>query len=374
MNVNESLFEQLIEGENILVMERGASGRFKIIGRPPAWAAQLDGGKVRSGEEIDPAAVFVFLVHFLEEAAAVWQTAGEASLMSPLWTEHLAGGDELTFTALARSLRGRTFLLVRTLGVDFEERCKVLQKARELALDHERLLKETSKKETLLHCLVHDVVGPLTTVSSCFSLLETQEGLTGEGRALLELGRSETHRQHVMLREMLDLFSAEVTALEKFARDAASAPDVLECAHSVAQRLRYSFQVKGVAFNFSVPAAGNGFWKVVGQPGKLERVLYNLIDNGLRHTPPGSAVTLRLKDEAHSVRVAIEDQGEGLDASTASQLFKPFQQGRRAIGKAGLGLYFCRTMIERWGGEIGGETAPQGGASFWFRLAKPEPA
>nr|MDJ0773505.1 ATP-binding protein [Mastigocoleus sp. MO_167.B18] len=51
-------------------------------------------------------------------------------------------------------------------------------------------------------------------------------------------------------------------------------------------------------------------------------------------------------------------------------LFKKFYQGKDKSGKSGLGLYFCRITIERWGGKIGYSPRPQGGSCFWFRLPK----
>ncbi len=82
-------------------------------------------------------------------------------------------------------------------------------------------------------------------------------------------------------------------------------------------------------------------------------------------------MTLRLEDEERSVRVSVVDQGPGVEEEMSSRLFGRFQQGDRSKGKVGLGLFFCRTMIQHWSGEIGHEPDPRGGACFWFRLSKP---
>ena len=114
-------------------------------------------------------------------------------------------------------------------------------------------------------------------------------------------------------------------------------------------------------------------WRVTGHAEKLERVLYNLLENAVRHTPVGSTVTIRLVDEEGSIRVAVEDQGSGLEPGLADKLFERFRQGERSPGKAGLGLFFCRIMVKRWGGEIGCQPLSSGGAQFWFQLPKPKP-
>lgn len=369
--MNEALFEQLIEGERILVLERLAEDRFLILGTPPGWTALLLDAEIRPGHHLDPAKVFVFLEHFLKGANVVWESPVPGSLTSELWTEELTTGEELTFTATARRVGGRAILLVRALGVDFEERRRVLRKARELALAHERLLKETSQKETLLHCLVHDVAGPLATVTNCFQLLEAEAGLGETGRGMVRLGASAAHRQHAMMKEMLDLFAAELDTLVRFSTDAATAPEVLDCAHAVLRSLRHNFESKGVWFELALTPPENLVWKVVGQREKLERVLYNLLENALRHTPPGSTITLRLADEGPAIRVSVTDEGRGLDPAVAGQLAERFPKNQPSEGKAGLGLFFCRTMIHHWGGQLGQEPDLKGGACLWFRLPKP---
>jgi hypothetical protein len=47
-----------------------------------------------------------------------------------------------------------------------------------------------------------------------------------------------------------------------------------------------------------------------------------------------------------------------------------FSQGKDKSGKAGLGLYFCKITLERWGGSIGYLPRPEGGSRFWFRLPR----
>jgi CheY-like chemotaxis protein/HPt (histidine-containing phosphotransfer) domain-containing protein len=69
----------------------------------------------------------------------------------------------------------------------------------------------------------------------------------------------------------------------------------------------------------------------------------------------------------------VDDQGPGLPKDQQdSQLFALFSKGKSNAGKAGLGLYFCKITVERWGGAIGAETRAPGGSRFWFRLPRAE--
>lgn len=372
--MNEALFQDVVAGEGILVLERAAPERFVVSGAPPPWASLLLGGPLEQGQWVDPTEAFVFLEHFLRDAEAVWEAGDGRSLTSEPWTETLMNREEVAFSATARRVGERALLLVRGLGVDFEERCKVLRKARELALAHERLLKEISEKETLLHCLVHDVAGPTTTVANCLRMLEAETGLSEGARAMLKLAGSSAHRQQATLREMLDSFAAELTSLQQFSRDSSSAPEVLDCAHSVLRSLRYSFEIKGVSFELLLSPPTNPAWKVVGHREKLERVLFNLLNQALLQAPPGSVVTLRLEDEGTAIRISVVDQGPAhLPGGPGRWSAAAQAPEQHALGRSGLGLIFCRTMIRQWSGEIGHEVVPRGGNCLWFRLAKPVP-
>jgi signal transduction histidine kinase len=112
-------------------------------------------------------------------------------------------------------------------------------------------------------------------------------------------------------------------------------------------------------------------WKVVGDKSRLDRVISNLAENAYRHSPPESTVTIGLQQEGEYITVTVDDEGAGVAPEMTTTLFQKFSQGKNRAGRAGLGLYFCRITVERWGGAIGYSSRPQGGSRFWFRLPKP---
>ena len=85
---------------------------------------------------------------------------------------------------------------------------------------------------------------------------------------------------------------------------------------------------------------------MVGEQSRLERVIFNLVENALRHSPSGSLVTVALEQAEADVLVAIDDQGPGVALDAIDTLFEKFSQGKGQRGKAGLGLYFCRITVE----------------------------
>jgi signal transduction histidine kinase len=111
---------------------------------------------------------------------------------------------------------------------------------------------------------------------------------------------------------------------------------------------------------------------VVCAPEKVERVLFNLLTNSLRHTPSDGSVAVRVRPLAHEVQVTVEDTGEGLTPEAARRMFERFWRGDLARpagrGAAGLGLAIARGLVEAQGGRIWAENRPGGGASVSFTL------
>ncbi len=253
-----------------------------------------------------------------------------------------------------------------------ESQDRMLQQARyDLSLNHRSLLKEIQKKEILLHCIVHDLAGPLMGIRGGFELL-AGENISDKGRKFLEIGLRQAARQDALIREILQTFSAEVESLEKFDTDPDKAPDAAQSAREVITTLSPAFALNQIKLQFDPCVDSTKDWKVVGEKSRLERVISNLIENALRHSPPNSTVAVGCHDEGEKVLVAIDDEGPGIPQEVAPTLFQKFAQGRKGKGKIGLGLYFCRITVEHWGGEIGHSPREQGGTRFWFRLPRPQ--
>ncbi len=78
-----------------------------------------------------------------------------------------------------------------------------------------------------------------------------------------------------------------------------------------------------------------------------------------------------LQTDGDYILFTIDNQGSDVPPEIVNILFQKFSQGKNKSGRAGLGLYFCRITIERWGGKIGYLPNPKGGSRFWFRLSRP---
>ncbi len=108
-------------------------------------------------------------------------------------------------------------------------------------------------------------------------------------------------------------------------------------------------------------------------PDKVERVLFNLLTNALRHTPADGSIAVRVEPAHDEVQVIVEDTGTGLEAEVERRMFDRFWRGDRARTStrgagSGLGLAIARGLVEAHGGRIWAENRPGGGARISFTL------
>jgi signal transduction histidine kinase len=114
---------------------------------------------------------------------------------------------------------------------------------------------------------------------------------------------------------------------------------------------------------------------VRGDRARLRQVMLNLLSNALKFTVAG-CVELRVwRGQGDRVHFAVSDTGVGIDAQRSAALFDAFVQAdqstTRRYGGTGLGLAISRQLVERMGGEIGCESRPAGGSTFWFTAELP---
>ena len=113
---------------------------------------------------------------------------------------------------------------------------------------------------------------------------------------------------------------------------------------------------------------------VVMDATRIQRVLYNLVQNAIRHTPPEGVIVLEAQDEPDNVRVDVVDSGEGVPPADLPHIFERFYRGEksraRSQGGAGLGLAIAKGLVEAHGGRIWAQNVPGRGARFSFVLPK----
>ncbi len=326
---SESLAAALLESEGYAAFEYLGDRVFQAVGISPGFYRELPGGMETAEEAIRLTESMPFLDNFLVDAEEFWDSGAEGRVESGRWIEETAGGREMALEAFAFRLAGKRILVIRNPQQRYGQEVRVLQSARDAALEHEKLLSEIQKKEILLHCIIHDLSQPLSAMRGCFSLLAAEK-FPAKLQGLVEIGERQSQVQEEMIRGILQAFSSELAAQDSIQRGAASGCDLAAIAHEVVKDYSAAFAAQGAAIRMEPKVDATRKWPVAGDESRLRRIYTNLVENALRYSPAGSTVTLGVTAEGNFLRATVDD--EGLGAS-----------GRRDCGA------FVRAVCERQG-------------------------
>ena len=227
-----------------------------------------------------------------------------------------------------------------------------------------RLRRFDELKSDLVATVAHELRTPLTSLRLAIHLcLEQVVGPVTEKQAeLLHAAREDCERLQAMVDDLLDLSRIEAGQIEMHPRQT-SAAALLEAAigahHAAAEE-------QGVQLSAPSPVVDG---EVLADPERIAIVLANLITNAIRHTPSGGTVEVRARPLGSTVRFEVADTGHGIPQEYQQRLFDKFFRapGSRSDG-AGLGLSIAKEIMQGHGGEIGVESQPGRGSTFWFTL------
>jgi PAS domain S-box-containing protein len=140
--------------------------------------------------------------------------------------------------------------------------------------------------------------------------------------------------------------------------------DLRAIVDAAVETLRPTAAAKGITVD--VARAGDVL-RVIGDELRLQQVVWNLLANGLKYTPPGGRVTIATRVEGSRAVVSVRDTGEGIDPNFLPHIFEPFSQGAKKTMRTGLGLGLAivKRLVDLHGGRITAESQGVGkGASF----------
>ncbi len=171
-------------------------------------------------------------------------------------------------------------------------------------------------------------------------------------------------------RLVADLFA--YTRVEHLDQAPACAPlDLADVVRKTAEGMRPLAEAKSITL---VLDGRDGVCEAEGDAHLLGRAIANLLDNALRHTPPGGTIWLRWQPEPEGCRLSVADSGPGIDPRDLPRLFEPLYRGEvsrsRQTGGAGLGLAIARRILQAHGGELTAANRASGGAEFTGTLTR----
>ncbi|WP_165585315.1 hybrid sensor histidine kinase/response regulator [Roseococcus sp. SYP-B2431] len=267
-------------------------------------------------------------------------------------------------SALARRARAAREAEIHHRGrLSEEERQGLLRRLveSEHGLQHTRTALEQSERAryNLLAIVSHELRSPLIPIIGFAEVIATSPGLPPEElREYANLIRASGDSLLKLIEVALD-----VVALQD---RRGLGPAAGDSAASIAQRARAAATEAARARNVVVVPEGGPEVRIHGDLHRLERALFQLLDNAVKASPPGGVVRLCWEPQGpHWTRFEVIDQGPGIPDEILAQLGTPFLQRdmshSRGWAGAGLGLALARRVAEAHGGELWLATLPEGG-------------
>ena len=222
-------------------------------------------------------------------------------------------------------------------------------------------------KDEFIGLISHELRTPLTVIGGGLSTLLTEWNRLSpsEVQQLLKDALLESESLSHLIENLLELSRAQALQLSLYSEPTDVKTLVTEALAKIKR------QAPSHQFVTSFP---DKLQLINADPLRIERILYNLLDNAAKYSPPGSQIKVTVNAETERLVIGVSDRGKGLSSSEQARIFGPFQRLEnnrpdQARG-AGLGLMVCRRLVEAHGGEIWIESKKGRGSTFFFSLPR----
>jgi PAS domain S-box-containing protein len=295
--------------------------------------------------------------------------------------EHIRQGEQVNHFETTRVRKDGTSLPVSITVSPIKERSGVIIGASTIARDITMQKVLEQQREAFVSLVTHELKTPLTALQANVQLAQrrlrrlliqatslTEEQQQSLEEVLLMLGRSQQplRVQQRLINDLLDLSYLQQDRMEL----RLATFDLIKRVDEVVQDHQAVYPSRLILLE--LPEQDSLL--VHADQDRITQVLGNYLTNALKFAPESVPVRVGITVKAATVRVWVADQGPGLSVEQQVHVWKrfyqitetPLQNGWEA--GLGLGLYLCQQLIQRQQGEVGVESSPGQGATFWFAL------
>ncbi len=238
------------------------------------------------------------------------------------------------------------------------------KKVKKLEETNKRLMELDELRTNLTSFIVHDLKGPITTIMANLDMLN-YEPLTPQQFEYVNLATEDVYKLQNMVMNILDTLKLEEGKIMIYREET----DI----YTLAKREIASFKNVLSRRNIELVFEGSSHICYIDE-NLIGRTITNLLRNAIEHSPDGGKIRLNIQynDSQKEIMVSIADQGKGVSDELKERIFDKFFQvegeTRQRKTGTGLGLTFCKLVVNAHGGDIWVEDSEDRGARFVFTL------
>jgi signal transduction histidine kinase len=217
-------------------------------------------------------------------------------------------------------------------------------------------------KDEFIGLVSHELRNPLTIVSGSVQTALSPGLSAEEVRFLLENAIDGVHSMDTIISNLLELSRYQADRL-KLSREQTVLRDV-------AQKVIKEVKISHPAHRYTLDVSQDVI-HISADPVRVERILYNLIENASKYSPPESEIEIKIEPQKEFLAISVTDHGIGVPANRIDELFEPFQRlvdPSQSVKGLGLGLVVCKRLVEAHGGKITVQSQEGKGSTFTFTL------
>ena len=243
---------------------------------------------------------------------------------------------------------------IEALAQNFEKMALALKKLEEI-------------KQDLTRMIIHDLKSPLSGIMGSLDYLESglMGDITPDQKKIVTLAKKSSESMLEMIQNLLDVAKIEEGKLDLKIEEVDIVTIIQERKQQFETLIKNEHKTLSVDIEESIP-------KCKAEKNMIERVINNLVSNAIHHTSSGGSIAVGVKNIEGFVEVRVSDNGAGIPAEYLEKIFEKFVQVDRRKAQlrtgAGLGLTFCKMVVETHGGSIRVESELDKGSSFIFTL------